>query len=203
MRAVPRVSEAHLAARRQQIIDAARVCFLRNGFHQTSMQDVIREASLSVGAVYRYFPSKNDLIMALAGQVLDEVAAVFADLGSADPPLHIAVAMQRGVDFAAANTGPDGTLRLAMQVCGEALTDATLSEFVRDFYQRLRGLIITMAEQVRQAGGLPADADPTAVGSVLCALLPGYALQRILTGEPSPEVFKEGLRGLLFSRANQ
>ena len=63
---VPRVSEAHLAARRQQILDAARTCFLRNGFHQTSMQDVIREAGLSVGAVYRYFPSKNDLITALA-----------------------------------------------------------------------------------------------------------------------------------------
>src|SRR5262249_59255610 len=58
---VPRVSEAHLAARRQQILDAARACFLRNGFHATSIQDVIAEGGLSVGAVYRYFKSKNDI----------------------------------------------------------------------------------------------------------------------------------------------
>ena len=60
MRAMPRVSDEHLAARRQQILDAARACFLRNGFHATSMQDVIGEAGLSVGAVYRYFKSKNE-----------------------------------------------------------------------------------------------------------------------------------------------
>ena len=63
---MPRVSEAHLAARRQQILDAARVCFTRNGFHATSMQDVIAEAGLSVGAVYRYFRSKEELVAAIA-----------------------------------------------------------------------------------------------------------------------------------------
>ena len=81
MAMVPRVSAEHLTARRQQILDAARVCFLRNGFHQTSMQDVIREANLSVGAVYRYFPSKTDLITAIAEQVIEQIAAVFDELG--------------------------------------------------------------------------------------------------------------------------
>src|SRR5258705_3639794 len=100
MSSVPRVSEAHLAARRQQILDAARTCFLRNGFHQTSMQDVIREAGLSVGAVYRYFPSKNELIKTLAGQVIDELATVFEYLATEHPPLPIATTMSRAVDFA-------------------------------------------------------------------------------------------------------
>nr|BFE67761.1 hypothetical protein GCM10020092_010620 [Actinoplanes digitatis] len=56
---VPRVSEDHLTARREQILAAARLCFLRNGLHNTSMQDLIQEAGLSVGAVYRYFKSKK------------------------------------------------------------------------------------------------------------------------------------------------
>ena len=41
---VPRVSAAHLAARRQQILDAAARCFVRNGFHQTSMQRTAERA---------------------------------------------------------------------------------------------------------------------------------------------------------------
>jgi AcrR family transcriptional regulator len=195
---VPRVSEAHLAARRQQILDAARICFLRNGFHQTSMQDVIREAGLSVGAVYRYFPSKNDLIQTLAGQVIDQVATMFDQLGSEDPPLPIATTVGRAVDFATANSGPDGLLRLAIQVWSEAITDPVLAEFVRGVYQRLRDRLIALAERLRMAGGLPADADPVAVASVLLALIPGYALQRILTGRPDPDVFKDGLQTLLY-----
>src|SRR3569833_792948 len=63
---MPRVSDDHLERRRQQILDAARRCFLRKGFHLTSMQDVFAESGLSAGAVYRYFKSKNEIITAIA-----------------------------------------------------------------------------------------------------------------------------------------
>src|SRR3954463_9130689 len=69
MCAVPRVSEDHVLARRQQILTAARTCFLSKGLHNTSMQDLIQEAGLSVGAVYRYFKSKNEIINAIATTV--------------------------------------------------------------------------------------------------------------------------------------
>jgi AcrR family transcriptional regulator len=194
---VPRVSEAHLAARRQQIIDAARTCFMRNGFHQTSMQDVIREAGLSVGAVYRYFPSKNDLITALAEQVIGELGKVFDTLAAERPAPSIATVMHRTVDFATANSGPDGVVRLAIQVWSESLRDPELAQFVAKVYGRLRDLLVVFAGRAQDNGDLPADADPVAVGSVLFALVPGYALQRILIGEPQPDVFKDGLSTLL------
>src|SRR5262245_48336089 len=109
-------------------MDAARVCFLRNGFHQTSMQDVVREANLSIGAVYRYFPSKNELIMALAEQVIDQIAGVFDSVADEDPPLPLAIAMERATDLVTQNTGPDGILRLALQVWSEAMHDPALAE---------------------------------------------------------------------------
>jgi AcrR family transcriptional regulator len=62
---VPRVSEQHLAARRQQILDAAAGLFAERGFARTSMSDVVRASGLSMGAVYRYFPSKADLVIAV------------------------------------------------------------------------------------------------------------------------------------------
>ena len=61
---MPKVTDAHIAARRQQIIEAARACFSRQGFHQTSVQDICKEAGLSPGAVYGYFPSKEHIIAA-------------------------------------------------------------------------------------------------------------------------------------------
>jgi AcrR family transcriptional regulator len=194
---MPRVTDAHLAARRQQILDAARIRFLRNGFHATSMHDVIREAGLSVGAVYRYFPSKNDLVTALAEQVIDEMLDVLDEIGAIDPPLPLASVMQRAVDMVTANSGPDGTLRLALQVWSEALRDPVLAEFVERVYRRVRGTLVHLALRAQEHGDLPADADPEAVGVVLFAMMPGYALQRILTGGPEPEIFKAGVRTLL------
>ena len=52
---MPKVTEAHLEARRQQIVNAAFACFSLNGFHQSTMQDICQEAHLSPGAVYRHF----------------------------------------------------------------------------------------------------------------------------------------------------
>src|SRR5262245_2916197 len=199
MARVPRVSAEHLTARRQQILDAARVCFLRNGFHQTSMQDVIKEAGLSVGAVYRYFPSKNDLITALAEQVIDQIAQVFGEFANEDPPPTLATAMQRATDLVTAQTGPDGALRMALQIWSEAMYDPALAVFVEQVYGRIRAILVRLAQRAVDHGDLPAGTDPQAVGVVLFSLMPGFALQRILTGGPPPETFKTGLAALLAS----
>jgi AcrR family transcriptional regulator len=82
---MPRVSPEHLQARRQQILDAARRCFVRNGFHATSMQDVFAEAGLSAGATYRYFRSKEDIVEAIAADMLGRMGAVFDSVVTADP----------------------------------------------------------------------------------------------------------------------
>jgi len=47
---VPKVSDAHLAARRRQILDAAARCFARDGFHRTSMQDIVGASGIQVWA---------------------------------------------------------------------------------------------------------------------------------------------------------
>ena len=62
---MPKVSDDHLAARRQQILDAAARCFARDGFHNTSVHDIVRESGISAGLVYRYFTGKDDMIVAI------------------------------------------------------------------------------------------------------------------------------------------
>ena len=50
----------------QRILDAAKVCFVRAGFQGASMQQICAEAGMSPGALYRYFPSKEAIVEAIA-----------------------------------------------------------------------------------------------------------------------------------------
>lgn len=52
--------------RRLQIVEAATACFIANGFHQTSMQNLSEATGLSMGLLYRYFANKNEIIDAVA-----------------------------------------------------------------------------------------------------------------------------------------
>jgi TetR/AcrR family transcriptional repressor of uid operon len=49
-----------------RIMDAARKCFVHSGFRGASMHEICREADMSPGALYRYFPSKESIIEAIA-----------------------------------------------------------------------------------------------------------------------------------------
>jgi AcrR family transcriptional regulator len=192
---MPRVSETHLAARRQQILDAARTCFLRNGFHATSMQDVIAEAGLSVGAVYRYFPGKAEIVEAIAGQYAAELWESFVALAEGDRPLGDVMAAAIGIVDGA--TGPEGPMRLAVQVWAEALRDERIAATARKVYTKFRGNFVKVAERAVERGELPAGTDPHATGAALFSLVVGYGLQKMLTGSPDRKTYESGLRGLL------
>ncbi|MEV0564761.1 TetR/AcrR family transcriptional regulator [Dactylosporangium sp. NPDC050588] len=194
---MPRVSEAHLAARREQIIDAATRCFLRNGFHQTSMQDVIKEAELSVGAFYRYFDSKAALIKAIAGEKIGVVQATADLLLREDPPppvLAVIDDLLRQIDI---NLTDDGTVRIAVQVWGEAVHDPEFAGLITEIYGRIRGNAVALARRAQESGQLPAGADPVAIGSALFGLIQGYILQRVLIGEVDRESYMSGIAALM------
>jgi AcrR family transcriptional regulator len=80
---MPRLKPDTQRARREHILDAAERCFSRAGFHATTMQDICREASVSPGALYIYFSSKEALIAGLCERNRAEFQARFSALAEA------------------------------------------------------------------------------------------------------------------------
>ncbi len=68
---------------RRRVLDAAARCFIRGGFHATSMHEVCAEAGMSPGALYRYFPSKEAIIIAIIEEERSARAALLAHLETA------------------------------------------------------------------------------------------------------------------------
>lgn len=64
---------SHLDQRRLQILEAGMRCFARKGIRPTTMQDISQEADISVGLIYRYFESKEQVIATMASEHLAEL----------------------------------------------------------------------------------------------------------------------------------
>ncbi|WP_017349013.1 TetR/AcrR family transcriptional regulator [Pantoea sp. A4] len=65
--------------RKDEIICAARHCFRQSGFHAASMAQLARAAELSVGQLYRYFPSKDALIEVMVTRIVTSRVAAMQD----------------------------------------------------------------------------------------------------------------------------
>lgn len=188
---MPRVSDQHLAARRAQILEAARDCFAREGFHRTSMADILDAAGLSAGAVYRYFRSKEEIVAAIAGQAGAGLAERLAEVTAAEPAPSPADALEQVLSFVDSQARPEGSLRIALQVWAEALRDPALAARVEENYTMLRDGLVLACER---AGVTDADR----VGRVLLSLVPGFVLRRLLMSEQlSAESFVAEVRPLL------
>lgn len=198
---MPRVTAEHRAARREQILRAAWRCVAREGFHKTTMADVIGESGLSAGAVYGYFKSKDEIITAIADRSIGTVGEVFHALladGQAPHPADVLeAALSRLLEVADTEDG-DLTL-IAVQAWGEAVRGGEIRDLVRPRITDLREHWVEVARRHQAAGGLQPDADPEQVGRALLGLMPGFILQRLLIGEVTPAGYAAGVRAMLGS----
>lgn len=139
-------------AKRQQIIDSACELFLENGFAGSSMDAVVAHAGVSKQTVYRYFPSKTDLLAAvLANEV--ETAGFF----SGPPPVPrtvdelriVLVGIGRGITNEMLQPRRMALVRL---VFGEAFRIPELRDAIRDvlpgqLFDRVQVLLHSAAER--------------------------------------------------------
>ncbi|WP_203434046.1 TetR/AcrR family transcriptional regulator [Jiangella asiatica] len=181
---MPRVSDAHLAARRQQILEAAWRCFAQQGFHATSMQDVFAESGLSAGAVYRYFPSKADLVRTTAEGIAGIADEVFHEMMDSDPCPWPDEALRRVITYIQELVTDDGTDRtkVALHVWSEALRNQEINGIVTSIADRLIARWVELAERWRAVGYVPADADAQKIGRTLYGVMIGFVAQRHLFG---------------------
>ncbi len=70
---MPKLKPTELEARRQEIITAARSCFLRNGFARTTTDEICHEASITPGGLYHYFGGKDEIIEAVIQQSATDI----------------------------------------------------------------------------------------------------------------------------------
>ncbi len=198
---MPKVTAEHRLARREQIVGAAFRCVTQQGFHKTTMADVIRESQLSAGAVYGYFKSKDEIVAAIADTALSTVDELFQGILSTSEPLSPAEAMRKilvHVVEIANRPGGDVT-RIALQAWAEAVHNPAIALIAAEKYTILRNHYATIVLRAQADGMLDPDANPEYVAQALFGMLPGFILQRLLLGDVTPDSYADGIDALLGS----
>ena len=61
---------------RRKIMKAAKDVFFRHGYGETNIREISRKAGMSVGGIYLYFKSKEELYKSLISEGRREIAAM-------------------------------------------------------------------------------------------------------------------------------
>lgn len=174
---MPRISKEKRQARQSQILNAATRCFAHEGFHRTSMEDIVRESGLSPGAIYCYFRGKHDMVEAISAERHARDQALLADLTSA-PNLkeglnRTAEALLRMLQDAKEKQ----RRKVSIQFWAESLHDAKIRKVAgRGLRQRDR--LTAALRKAQREGELSGDVDADALSRVMFALLQGFILQQ-------------------------
>ena len=193
---MPRVSQQYKDDQRAEILAAARRCFVRNGFHRTSMQDVFTEAGRSAGAVYRYFPKKEDMIVGVATQNLDDVTEVLRTaLTRVDGERGVGEVMADLLEAVIERHHDKQLATVALMVWSEALRNPALAERLEAATVRMSQDMAALVRERQQAGtwtGAPADV----LARGILSILPGFLFNLALLGPSGVAGFPDAVRAL-------
>lgn len=142
---------------RRRVLDAASACFVRSGFHGTSMQEICTQAGMSPGGLYRHFPSKEAIIIAIVEEERSVRAGLVEALQNASSFVE---GLERMGEALFSGAVPLMCLELGPEVYAEASRNPVLRPIFNaveaEMSEALRGALVA----AQQRGEIDPDLDP-------------------------------------------
>jgi AcrR family transcriptional regulator len=170
---MPKISSERRTERREQILEGARRCFAEHGYEGATVARLESEIGLSRGAIFNYFPSKEDLFIELATRDTEQISAVFLQQGL------------EGVIREVLELEPSW-LSVYAELVRRARTDPSFKERLEERQQEIVPANRARVEEAQRAGELRDDLDAKALGTFVNLVLHGLMFQRASGDEPPP-----------------
>ena len=167
------VQDPPVADRRSRILDAAERCFVRSGFHRTTMQDVAAEAGMSPGNLYRYFPSKDAIVVGLTERDRARVARDFETFDTTDFMASFARLGRKHFE-----DEPRERAILCLEIWAEAARNPTFATLSADFEQEVVRRLAELLREAQERGDIPKEVDAHAAAVLISTLANGLFVRR-------------------------
>ncbi len=149
-------------------------------------KEITDRAGVGVGTLYRHFPQRSDLVIAVLEREVDACADAGLALSATNPPeAALAKWIQRYTEFVATKVGLASALQSA---------DAAYEALRKHFYERMSPVLQTLIDAAAAVGGIRADVgaeDVLHAVALLCQPVPGESKGY---GRRLVDVFIDGLR---------
>ena len=164
--AIPK-AEARTQAQRERILNAAQQCFVEHGFHAASMANIAETAEMSAGLIYRYFESKNEIIVAIIERQLEFLHAELAQL---DDSVDLSTRFAEGCSGCGPGKIPGLSPALILEMSAEATRNTQIAAALAAFDAAVRTDIVDLLTRSKEHGGygLSKDIAPARALMVQC-----------------------------------
>lgn len=187
-------ARARIEAQRERILCAAQARFVECGFHAASMAGIAEEAGMSPGLIYRYFTSKNEIILAIIERQLELSRAEISGLrGSEDLAMDI-------WRIIGPTTTSENRMKPALHVemSAEASRDPQIAAAVSESDQILRDEFGQWLRRSREQGGLGLSAKRArSVALLLQCLMDGLRVRSLREPDLDRSLVRRALQELL------
>ena len=166
-----------LIDRREQILEAAMICFAKRGFHQTSMHDISAEAGISVGLIYRYFKNKEEVIAALADEHKKDIAELLERAGEAPTLLE---AMEILFTSHCCEHSPQIISAFVVDLFAEASRNPRVAKIVRNVAKTKTDGVAKLIARSPEVRRIAPWLDPNEIAEMIFALNDGNMMRSAL-----------------------
>lgn len=178
--------------RREEILEAAKRCFSRSGFHGTSMQEICAEAQMSPGGLYRYFPSKEAIIVGIAEQDRADVAEKFqAIIEAPDFFDALALAARRYIIEESMDE-----ICLHTEIKAESRRSPEIAKIYATVEQEVKAGMLNVLRAGVARGAVSPEVDLEIAATMLMALVDGLYWRRAVDPAFDPETVLPSLLSL-------
>lgn len=173
---MPKVSAAHKEQRRQAILEAALEVFIGRGYQLATIDDISSRSGLSVGAIYRYFRNKGEIMLTLVEARLGRTPELFERLTRAtgDPMERLEAAV--GLFASALRVRHPATGRLLLVTLAEAVQDGEVRNGLHDRFRGLVGYLQGVIDEGVAAGMFRPDVDARVLAALLMCTADGLTI---------------------------
>jgi AcrR family transcriptional regulator len=182
-------------SRRNQVLQAAAVCFARSGFHGASMSEISKEAGMSAGHIYNYFDGKDAIIKAFVDLEMERVTTKLRDLEKRDDPLQ---AMIDDAPVHVEESLNPQFFQLPLEMFAEASRNPKIAEAMREIDMAARVVFRPLIKRERERRNLAVD-DVLLDGRIdtLISLFHGLPIRALFRPQLQREGVIEGYRVVL------
>lgn len=167
--------------RKREIIEAARLCFLQNGFHQTTTDEICREAAITPGGLYHYFDSKEEIISAVIEDAAHTTVQNLRSTAEASGDVRTAVQALASQFFEwIRDPQLDSVTRLDMEIWAETLRNEKLAGITRESRALRREWLESLIRGAVDEGVYTKDVDPRGLANLIMSIFDGLRLGRLL-----------------------